>query len=193
MPRLTTRLHALTVRRRFLTTLVAAGAIAGLAAVPATAALASGAPTTAHAAAGTIRYYEVSTRANSTVNKGMVVGAFADHGTDHDNANGNPNRSKIELTKGTFEVNTKKINKITNSSTFGTFDAASCSFFGTAKAPVSLLDGTGAYAGIKGTLQATVTIAGILPRRANGNCNTSNNANLVAATFVVEATGKVSF
>jgi len=64
-------------------------------------------------------------------------------------------------------------------------------------APVTLLDGTGLYRGITGTLRVTITEAFILPVYATGKnkgqCNESQNAQPVAGYGSIMGTGTVSF
>ena len=64
-------------------------------------------------------------------------------------------------------------------------------------APVTLLDGTGLYSGITGTLHVTITEAFILPVYASGKnkgqCNESQNAQPVAAYGSIIGSGTVSF
>jgi hypothetical protein len=62
---------------------------------------------------------------------------------------------------------------------------------------VTLLDGTGLYAGITGTLKLTITEAFILPVYASGKnkgqCNESQNAQPVADYGSIIGSGTVSF
>ena len=76
---------------------------------------------------------------------------------------------------------------------FRTFYPASCSYSGAAKGKVPIVSGTGTYAGIKGTLTATVIEAEQASLLKNGKCNTSDAAPLLAADLIATATGKVSF
>ena len=63
------------------------------------------------------------------------------------------------MTKGSITFDASKLKAITNSSNFGTFYPASCSFQGVASGTVTVVGGTGAYAGITGSLTASETVA----------------------------------
>lgn len=66
-----------------------------------------------------------------------------------------------------------------------------------ATAPVAILDGTGMYKGIKGTLMLTETFAGYGPFYTTGahkgQCNTSPNATPTAQWGSVTGVGTVKF
>lgn len=164
---------------------VAAACLAALA-VLSLGSVALAAPGTTHPPGGTIDVYVVNTSlSSSTPNTILITGAFSDHGTGQ--------KGVWHLKKGTITVDTSKIKAIMNSPTFGSFNLASCSFWGTAKAPISILSGTGAYAGITGTLAAEETEAGQGSLLADGKCNQSNNAPSVAQVLLATVTGKVAF
>jgi hypothetical protein len=159
--------------------------------VPLGSSLASGATAAPKPAAGTIQVYVLGTSTNPNApDKALITGAFSDHGTS---PNTNGNTALLKLKHGTISVDIAALNKITNSSTFGTFSLASCSFSGTTKASVKLAKGTGAYVGIKGTIRINFSVAeqgSLLP---SGACNPSNSAPAVASAFVVTGSGKVHF
>jgi hypothetical protein len=142
------------------------------------------------------------TPANGAVDKILLTGAIGDHGTATSiNKNGTVNVNgeyvKVALQKGGFEVNAVAFNtqleKLQPS-----LNAATCSAWGTGTGPVTLLNGTGAYAGISGTLTMATSFAEIGPRYATGpkkgQCNMSNNAQPVSE-FMGDITGSgtVSF
>jgi hypothetical protein len=157
--------------------------------VPLGSSLASGATPAAKPAAGVIHVF-VTSVGNVPASSVLITGAFSDHGT---NPNGNGNTTVLHLKKGNITVNVAKINAITNAPNFGTFNAASCSFTGLANGPVTLVRGTGAYVGIKGTVHVNLAEAGQFPLRKNGKCNTSNSAVPLAFDFIVTGAGKASF
>ncbi len=125
----------------------------------------------------------------------LVTGAIGDYGKTTE-IKGQKGLSSVKLHKGTFEVNTSKINAAVNSAT-PTLNTATCSFSLSATAPVTVLDGTALYAGISGTLSFTSTFAATGPRYTNGShkgqCNTSNNAVPDAQFATGTGTGTVSF
>jgi len=166
-------------------------ALAAAVAAPVGSSVASGATATAKPSGGTIHLFLSSTNVNDSVPaKVLVVGAFSDHGV---NPSSSTNKSVLKLTRGNVVGNVSKLNAITQSDSWGTFDPVSCSFYGKATAPVRIVSGTGAYVGIHGTILFTDTIAVQLSRLANGKCNQANNAPIPSYLFVATGSGKVSF
>jgi hypothetical protein len=128
----------------------------------------------------------VNTALNPTTpNTVLVTGAFSDHGTGQGGT--------WHLTKGSIVIDASKLKAITNSANFGTFYPASCSFQGVASATVTLVSGTGAYAGITGRILATETVAAQGSLLKNGKCNEANNAPSVAEALIATGSGTVSF
>jgi hypothetical protein len=166
-----------------------AAAIAGSSLFAATAALGSNVSATsdsARPAAGTIHVYIANTSTSASApNKILITGAFSDHGIGK--------KGTFHLTRGTITANPSKLKAETNSPKFGTFYSASCSFTGVATGIVPIVSGTGAYAGITGSLTVTETVAEQGSLLKNGKCNTSNNAPAVAQDLFIAASGKVSF
>jgi hypothetical protein len=157
-------------------------------AVAATVVVASGvsaASTASRPAAGTIHVYIVNTSSSTAPNNVLITGAFSDHGTGK--------HGTFRLTRGTITANNSKLGAILTSPSFGTFYRASCSFSGVAKGTVPIVSGTGAYAGIKGSITATATEAEQGSLLKNGKCNESNNAPAVAQDIIITGSGKVSF
>ena len=142
------------------------------------------------------------TAASGAVDKILLTGVIGDHGTATSiNKNGTVNANgeyvKVALQKGGFEVNAVAFNTQLQKLQ-PTLNAATCSAWATGSGPVTLSDGTGAYAGISGTVTMTTSFAEIGPRFATGpkkgQCNMSNNAQPVAQ-FMGDLTGSgtVSF
>jgi hypothetical protein len=159
--------------------------VAVAAAVPFLAQGASAASSASTPVAGMIHVYIVNTSLSPTASsKILITGAFSDHG---------PGKHGVwQLTKGTITVNNAKLKAIISSPGFRTFYPASCSYSGAAKGKVPIVSGTGSYAGIKGSLTATVIEAEQGSLLKSGKCNTSDAAPLVAADLIATATGKVS-
>ena len=176
-----------TRRSHRLRALVFAGVVViGTTAVPFLASGASAASSASTPAAGTIHVYIVNTSLSSTApSKILITGAFGDHGLGK--------HGVWHLTRGTITVNNAKLRAITSSPGFRTFYPASCSYSGAAKGKVPIVSGTGAYAGINGSLTATVIEAEQASLLRNGKCNASDSAPLVAADLIATAAGKVSF
>jgi len=135
--------------------------------------------------AGVIHVYVTDSSTQSNDHKILITGAFSDHGTG--------NQATFYLTKGWIYLNLAGVQKILHSSSFGSFNAASCSYWGSTPITVPIVKGTGAYTGIKGTFTGTLTLAGQGSLLANGKCNMANTAPNVASAFQVSASANVSF
>ncbi len=132
----------------------------------------------------------------------FIAGAIGDYGTTLNiNKNGTPdpngNYGKVTLRKGTFEVNKTALNTKMGNAQPVVNNLATCSAVVSGTAPVTLLDGTGLYAGISGTVDVSITEAFILPFYATGKhkgqCNESNSSQPVATYESVTGSGTVSF
>lgn len=161
---------------------VAGGAASGLLAIVGT-----GLPGSAQAASGgVLRVYESGSNATG-LGQDVFSGAISDYGVDHI-ANGNVN--KIVLSKGSFEINKGNLGK--NLRTISN-NPETCTVVLKGSAPVKVLNGTGAYAGISGTVTVTEQTALIFPKLSNGKCNESQSAELVAGPYWATGKGTVSF
>jgi hypothetical protein len=118
--------------------------------------------------AGVIHLYVTDNSTQDNDHKILITGAFSDHGTG--------NKATFYLTKGWIYLNLAGVQKIINSPSFGSFNAASCSYWGSTPITVPIVKGTG-----QGALLA------------DGKCNTANNAPNVATAFLVSASANVSF
>jgi uncharacterized membrane protein len=153
---------------------------------------------------GKINVWVDASGTSDTTSPITITGAIGDYGlTTSINKNGTTdpegNYVKIVLKKGSFEVNSTTLNKTTNSAPPEMYNSSNCSFVGGGTGPVTLLDGSGAYKGITGTLTITETFVGILPRitsgKNKGQCNMANNVNpLKGSTWgSITGSGTVSF
>jgi len=103
----------------------------------------------------------------------VVAGAIGDWGTaltiDKD-GKPDPNGDYVQVTlkKGGFEIDSTALNKKTANPRPQVASDATCSVSASGTAPVTLLDGTGLYKGISGTVQATLTFTGIGGRYQSG-------------------------
>jgi hypothetical protein len=138
-------------------------------------------------AGGILHYFETST-ANGT-GSAVVSGVFSDYGVDHEGTLDGGNGNEIVLQKGSFEVEIARLNHSVRFS----LDPVSCVYRESGSAPTTLQNGTGAYAGIKGTVTITVAGTGILPRLADGKCNTTHTAAPLVALSTAQGSGRVSF
>ena len=176
------------LNRNRMTAAVALVTVVGAATFPASVASASAASATTMAPVhGTVQVWvNPGNGGGGTVN---LTGALGDagvaepanslgqivHGTDG-NAN-NANYRLLELTKGWILVNITQFNKVTNNpnSAPTVFNQSNCSVVFSGKAPVQFVHGTGAYAGIAGTVELTFVFAGTEPKTAKGTCNENAN------------------
>jgi hypothetical protein len=116
----------------------------------------------------------------------LITGAIADYGLTKGKKSG-----QAVLKKGTIKVNLKQFNAATNAVN-PTINPSNCSTSFTASAPVPIVSGTWAYAGITGSFTLTAQYAFILPKTKSGSCNTSNNANPISQYGSVSGSGTVS-
>lgn len=147
---------------------------------------------------GKIRAFVTNTSA--TKGKILITGAIGDYGTTVSvNKNGKPNPNgayeKVTLKKGGFWINATAFNKKLASSQ-PKVNTANCSTVFSGTGSGSLFKGTGAYSGIGGKINITITFAGIAPRIASGpkagQCNLGN-AQPLAQYQSISATGNVHF
>lgn len=132
----------------------------------------------------------------------LITGAIGDHGTYGPslNAEGKPDPKgtigKVTLSEGTFEVNlmtlSAKSHKVKPE-----VNKATCSFSLSVSGPVTLMEGTGLYAGIGGTIEITENYGAIGTRyksgKHKGKCDTSESAKPVAEAGTIFGSGKVHF
>ena len=137
---------------------------------------------------GAVDYFEVSSSASGTA-VAVITGAITDYGADHVGIADDGNVNQIVLQKGSFEVNVSKLNK----ADIPVLHASTCSFSVEGSESATLLDGTGAYAGIKGKIKITSVSVGILPRLQSGKCNESNSAVPLEIVRTARGSGTVSF
>lgn len=145
--------------------------------------------------------YVHATGSNGPAGTIVITGAIGDYGKTlsidrNGKTDSNGNFVKITLKKGTFEVNSTTLNAKTNHAQ-PIVDKSTCSFRFAGTAPVTLFNGTGLYAGIKGTVMITVSFGGVGPLYKSGphkgQCNMSNNARLLAQYGAITGPGTVSF
>jgi hypothetical protein len=131
----------------------------------------------------------------------LITGAIGDYGkTLKINKAGQQDPkgtySLLELSKGTIVTDGAPLQKrIQAGSARANLSPVSCSLEGSVTAPEPIISGTGAYAGITGTLQVTFTFAELAPTYTSGpkkgHCDTSNGPDATFAT--TRSSGTVSF
>ncbi len=118
----------------------------------------------------------------------VLTGVIGDHGTATSiEKNGTVNKNgvyvRVKLTQGTFEVDAVPLNQRLDKLQ-PVIDKTTCSAWGSGSGNITLFNGTGAYAGIRGTIRMTTSFAAVLPRYKSGpkkgQCNVGENAVPVA-------------
>jgi hypothetical protein len=167
--------------------LIAAGlGIAAATSAPAIASALSASP----AAVGRIQVFSTPPLSGTTGTV-LITGAIGDYGKSVNiNKAGRPDAngtySKLELRKGTIVADATTLNK--RIQTGEHVDQSSCALQASVSAPVRIVSGTGAYAGITGTIKVTFTLAALGTTKA-GQCNPGK---IAAAFATVEGSGAVS-
>jgi hypothetical protein len=131
----------------------------------------------------------------------IITGAIGDYGKTlsidkNGKTDNNGNYVRITLKKGTFEVNSTALNAKTRNAQ-PIINTTTCSFRFTGTDPVTLFNGTGLYAGLKGKVLITLSFGGVGPLYKSGphkgQCNMSNNAPALAQWGTITGPGTVSF
>jgi hypothetical protein len=134
----------------------------------------------------------------STVTTPIVVtGAITDYGkatsvTKSGKVDENGNYEKVVLQKGGFWVDATVLNKRLDS-VKPTIDKTHCFFAFKGSGPTRLFKGTGAYAGISGTVNVNLNFVAIGPRLPSGKCNMSQNVPPIAQYGNVTGSGTANF
>lgn len=127
----------------------------------------------------------------------LIAGAIGDYGTyqaSDRNGKADPQGSylKIILKKGTFEINVTSLTDKPRS-----HDMATCSAIFSGSSTGTVLNGTGLYTGIKGTLHTTELHALLASRYTSGknqdHCKLGGNVRPIAEYDSLSATGNVNF
>ena len=154
----------------------------------------------ARPAGGAIRVF--ATVGNGINGRIVIVGAVGDYGktfTMRQDGKGDPNGNfvRVTLKKGKFLINATELNKKTNTAPPTVFSKTTCSYGYAGTGPVTLSKGTGAYAGIHGTITITVNFGAIGPRYETGpkkgKCNLTNKAQPIAVSGYILGQGTVKF
>jgi hypothetical protein len=144
---------------------------AGLLAAIVTAGVVASTAPAAAPTGGTIALF--ATVGNGPIGKIVVAGAIGDWGTavsidKNGRRDENGNYVKVTLRKGSFEIDSTKLNKATANPRPQVASDKTCSISTSGSAPVTLFNGTGLYKGISGTLKITLSFAGVGRRYQSG-------------------------
>lgn len=126
----------------------------------------------------------------------LITGVVAAYGTAQKvTASGKPSPKgtyrKVTLKGGTLLINVTDFEKANNNASPTMFNKSNCSAYVAVTAPVAIVSGTGAYAGITGTVALHAENAVILPKTKKGVCKL--NANPVNDYVTITGTGTVKF
>jgi hypothetical protein len=147
---------------------------------------------TARAASTKAVVVHVNTVESATSNTQTVVltGGIGDAGT----LSVTGPSSTVDLSKGTIVIDLSKgigaENKLF-AHLRTVVSPQTCSMDRSYTAPVAITSGTGAYAGISGTLVVRTTEVGVFPRTASGSCDLSSSAQPVGFLSLGDGSGTV--
>jgi hypothetical protein len=142
---------------------------------------------------GVIHLYEISNHGPGSPGTIVVTGAINDAGVG--------SATGVETNSGTITLSKGSIKDVPSSSfitreedLYGRpIHPPGCALSATITGPVKIVGGTGAYAGITGTLDVTYTLAAILPKLKSGACDTAHHTRPVGAAIFIRASGSVAF
>jgi hypothetical protein len=134
-------------------------------------------------AGGTENFY-IAITGNNTSGPIVATGAFTDAGIDKQLSGNGGNFDRATFPKGSFQIDHHAVTVPFN------IDRTSCAVIENGSGAVTLTKGTGIYAGIKGTINATLYLYYVVKRNAKG-CNT--NVAPLGGFSIVSANGTVSF
>jgi len=148
----------------------------------------------AGAAGGRIQVYSSGAGVTTPI---LITGAITDYGkatsvTATGKVDENGNYEKIVLQKGGFTVDATQLNRVLQH-VRPTIDKTHCFFAFKGSGPTTVTKGTGAYAGIRGTVNVSLNFVSIGPRLPNGKCNLSNKAQPAAQYGNLTGSGVVSY
>lgn len=124
---------------------------------------------------GSFRVFDVSNHAGQD-GRVLLTGSIGDHGRSESvTKSGKVSKSggytKLQLSRGTITLKKTALDKAIGQSFHGVVvNRATCSLSAAASGRLSIVSGTGHYAGVKGSAHITVAIGYILPRK-HGKCD----------------------
>jgi len=140
--------------------------------------------------AGVINLYTSGTLA-TPIRAFVITGAFADVG-----ATSPGDKGAIPFREGSIRFDNSAANAAEGqiyAHLSRYVNPSTCALTYNYTAPVKLVGGTGAYAGISGTVTLHNTDVGVLPRLKTGKCNESANAEPIGFLAESYGSGSVSF
>jgi hypothetical protein len=151
------------------------------------------AATSAGSSGGAIHIYEASVKGPGAPGTVVVTGAINDGGTGSA-AGSITGPGTVVLSKGSIKDVASATLISREQDLYGrALKAPACALVGTITGPVKIVGGTNAYAGITGTVNATYTVAAVLPKLPNGTCNAAHHTRPIGNALFIRASGNVSF
>jgi hypothetical protein len=152
---------------RRLLAIAALGGALGTGGVAATAAASTAAASPSH---GTVHVWV--TPGKGAADQILLTGVIGDHGTATSmDKNGTVDKNgkyvKVALSRGGFVVDAVALNQKL-AKLAPKVDSASCTVWASGSGNITLGDGTGAYAGISGTVKMSTNFAAVFPRYTSG-------------------------
>lgn len=160
-----------------------------------------GATTAGASASGTVKVFVTPNQITSAKHPGKVLltGAIGDYGTVVSvNAAGKPTRKAtyrlLKLHDGTIVVNIATFQHTLDEAFTGptTLNKTTCSLAASASGAITIVRGTGSYAGITGSFTMTADVAGIAPRTKSGSCTLKTTSEPLATFTMITGTGSVN-
>ncbi len=144
---------------------------------------------------GTIKLWAENGGFGGTV---VITGAIGDYGkavkaNSAGRADKNGRYTSLILRKGTILIDGSQLRAAVQNGLSTDFNDVTCSGSEAVSAPVPIVSGTKAYAGISGSLTATATFVFIAPLTSSGKCDTSNSAKPIEALEAIAGSGPVGF
>jgi hypothetical protein len=128
----------------------------------------------------------------------VLTGAIGDYGhvlsvNSAGKIDANGNFAKLVLAKGTITLNSTTANAEQQTARPTDANAATCSGSVVTTAPNPIVRGTGAYAGITGSIAITETFAFVGPFTKSGKCDAASGHTPAGMFTIIDGAGNVGF
>ena len=140
---------------------------------------------------GEVHVYEADTALDGNLGTVILTGAITDHGTDHQGVAGGGNYNRLVLSKGSFEINVERPGRQVGVDSARSHDLLIRRLGNRAGPDRRRAPGRAPTRASAARSETTVTFASILPRLANGQCDT--NATQYPGIVIARGAGTVSY
>lgn len=160
----------------------------------------AGAVATAEASSSGGKLYVFVSGNSFNTQKVLLAGAIGDYGSGISvTASGKPSQNgnfeRLRLHRGSILVDSTKFNAAGNHPRTIVMSSSTCTAVFSWTGPVTIVSGTGAYAGISGRLNMKGTFAGITPRNKSGKhkgqCTPGNSVQPLALSLSITGSGNI--